>query len=74
MRLTAGVSSPTTTPTGAVTFMDGGVALATINLSGAKASYTTSALAAGSHNITAVYIGTANIKGSTSPLFVQIVK
>ena len=74
VRLTASVSSPTTTPTGAVTFMDGGVAVATINLSGAKASYTTSVLAAGSHNITAVYIGTANIKGSTSPLFVQIVK
>jgi hypothetical protein len=54
--------------------MDGSVALMTVSLTGTRASYTTATLAAGSHNITAVYAGTGNIKGSTSPLFVQIVK
>jgi len=74
VRFTAGVSSPTTTPTGSMTFMDGPLALATVSLSGTKASYSTTALRPGSHNITAVYNGTTNAAGSASPLFVQIVK
>jgi hypothetical protein len=37
------------------------------------ASFTTSSLSSGSHNITAVYPGTTNINGSTSPVLVQVV-
>jgi len=70
---TAKVTSPTTVPTGTVTFMDGTTGLATVNLAGAKASYSTTTLGAGSHSITAVYNGTSNILGSTPPILVQIV-
>jgi hypothetical protein len=73
VKFTATVTSPTTTLTGSVTFMDGGTALGTVNLAAGKASYSTSALSVGTHNLTAVYSGTANIRPSTSPLLVQIV-
>ncbi len=70
---TAKVTSPTTVPTGTVTFNDGGTALATVKLAGGKASYSTSTLPVGSHRMTAVYNGTPNITGSASPALVQIV-
>jgi len=73
VKFTATVTSPTTTPTGAVTFMDGFNVLGTINLAGGKASYSTSTLSTGSHNVTAVYAGTVNIIASTSPVLVQAV-
>jgi hypothetical protein len=53
--------------------MDGSNALGTLNLVGGKASYSSAALSAGSHNITAVYSGTTNIIGSTSRVLVQTV-
>jgi sugar lactone lactonase YvrE len=63
-------------PTGSVIFYDGSTALTataiSLNTSG-TASYTTSTLAAGSHNITAVYSGDANFNTSTSPTLVQVV-
>lgn len=74
VKFTATVTSPTTVPTGTVTFMDGSTVLGTGNLAKGKASFSTSALSAGSHNITAVYQGTSNITGSTSPVLVQTVK
>jgi Bacterial Ig-like domain (group 3)/FG-GAP-like repeat/FG-GAP repeat len=46
--------------TGTVTFSDGSNTLATVPLTGTSASYTSSALNAGSHNITASYSGDAN--------------
>jgi hypothetical protein len=70
----ATVASPTTTPKGTVTFMDGTTVLGTGTLWEGNASYSSSTLSAGSHKITAVYNGTANIVGSTSPVVVQIVK
>lgn len=73
VKFTATVSSATTIPTGAVTFMDGATTLGTANLSGGKASYTTTALTSGTHDITVVYGGTANIVGSTSTALVQTV-
>jgi hypothetical protein len=73
VKFTATVLSPTTTPTGAVTFMDGTTTLATVNLAGGKASYSTTTLSSGVHDITAVYGGTANISGSTSTALVQTV-
>jgi len=56
-----------------VTFKDGSATLATVNIAKGKASHSTSTLSAGSHNITAVYEGTSNIVGSTSPVLVQTV-
>jgi Bacterial Ig-like domain (group 3) len=73
VKFTATVTSSTTTPTGKVTFKDGSKTLGTGNLAKGKASYSTSTLSAGSHNITAVYAGTADIGGSTSPVLVQTV-
>jgi hypothetical protein len=58
-KFTATVTSPTATPTGTVTFMDGSTELGTGTLAQGKASYSTSTLSAGTHNITAVYQGTA---------------
>jgi hypothetical protein len=69
---TATVSSAS--PTGTVQFKDGGVALGSaVALSSAAASYSTNALAVGSHSITAVYSGDANNVGSTSGALTQTV-
>jgi len=75
VKFTATVTSPTTKPTGTVTFMDGSTVLGTGTLAKAtgKATYSTSSLSTGSHNITAVYEGTADVSGSTSPVLVQTV-
>jgi uncharacterized repeat protein (TIGR03803 family) len=73
VKFTATVTSPTTIPTGSVTFKDGSTTLGTKTLAKGKTSYSTKALSAGSHNITAVYAGTADIDGSTSPILVQTV-
>ncbi len=70
---TATITSPTTTPTGSVTFMDGATALQTVTLAGGKANYSTSTLSAGFHSITAVFTGNSNVAGSTSPGLTQTV-
>jgi hypothetical protein len=76
---TASVATPGATPpnppTGSVTFKDGPAALATVNLnSSAQASYTTSSLGGGSHNITAVFSNTdGNFSTSTSSSLTQVV-
>ncbi len=55
------------TPTGSVTFKDGANTLGTVTLNAAGvATYTTSALTAGTHSITAVYGGGGGFAGSTS--------
>jgi YVTN family beta-propeller protein len=67
--LTATVSpaSGTPTPTGTVTFKDGATTLGTGSLNGSGvASYSATALALGSHSITASYGGDARNTGSTS--------
>ena len=73
VKFTATVSSPTVIPTGAVTFLDGVTTLSTVKLARGKASYSTSALSAGEHDITAVYGGDSNIEGSKSSVLVQSV-
>jgi hypothetical protein len=61
-------------PTGTVQFKDGAANLGSaVALSGNVATLTTSALAQGSHAITAVYGGDANNATSTSPVVNQIV-
>ena len=73
VKFTATVASPTTTPTGTVTFMDGSTVLGTETLARGKASYSTSTLSAGTHNVTAVYEGNADCAASTSAVLLQTV-
>jgi len=56
------------TPTGAVSFSDGSTNLGSANLSNGLASFTLSALAIGSHSITASYAGDTNFNSSSSTL------
>jgi hypothetical protein len=53
-------------PTGTVSFYDGTTLLGQVPLSGGAAAYSTSALAAGSHSITASYSGDSNFNPQTS--------
>jgi RHS repeat-associated protein len=54
-------------PTGTVSFLDGSTTLGTGTLNGSgQATFSTSALLAGSHSITAVYAGDGNFAGSGS--------
>jgi len=73
VKFTATVTSPTTTPTGTVTLMDGSTVLGTLTLARGKASDSTSTLSVGSHNITAVYVGNADCAASTSAVLLQTV-
>jgi hypothetical protein len=66
-----------TQATGTVTFLDGtttiGSGTLSVTASGAQATFSTSALAMGTHNITASYAGTSNISGSISSVLQQII-
>jgi hypothetical protein len=69
---TAAVTCPNLTPTGTVTFSDGGTALGTVTLNASgQATTTTTSLAAGSHHITASYSG--NCAAATSAVLTQVV-
>ena len=65
---TAKITSPTTTPTGPVTFTAGKTTLGTANLSGGKAVFSTSTLAVGSSTVTATYATNSDIAGSSASL------
>ncbi len=56
---------------GTVQFFDGAMSLGSPALSGGQASVTLTTLAAGLHNITAVYSGDGNFTGSTSSVLTQ---
>jgi endonuclease/exonuclease/phosphatase family metal-dependent hydrolase len=72
--LTATVSSSSGLPTGTVTFEEGTSVLGTSTLDASgQATFATSALATGSHSLTAVYGGDANYSGSTSSALSQVV-
>ena len=63
------VSPGAGSPTGTVTFSDGGTLLGTEGLNGSgTATFTTSTLAAGGHQITAAYGGDANFAASSGSL------
>ncbi len=66
--LTATIASTVTTgsPTGTVTFLDGTTTLGTGTVSGNVATFTTTALAAGSHSLTAMYGGDTLFSASVS--------
>ena len=70
---TATVTASLGTPTGTVTFNDGGTPIGTGTLSGGVATFTTSALSAGTHSITASYAGNANFTASVSTALSQAV-
>lgn len=70
---TATVTANGATPSGTVTFNDGGTAIGTAAISSGVASLTTSALQLGSHSITAVYAGNSVFAASTSPALLQAV-
>jgi hypothetical protein len=63
---TATITSPTVTATGPVTFTAGKTVLGTAQLSGHKATFTTSTLAVGSTTVTATYSGDSNIAESSA--------
>ncbi len=69
-----GPSGNTTVPTGTVSFLDGTTILGSGTLNGTGvATFSTAALSAGSHSITAVYRGDSNFNGSTSTVLTQVV-
>jgi astacin (peptidase family M12A)/Big-like domain-containing protein len=72
---TATVKSSTSgTPTGIVNFKDSASTIGTVNLdSSGKATFTTSALSAGTHSITGIYPGDTNFVTSTSSVLKQTV-
>jgi hypothetical protein len=61
----------TGTPTGTVTFKDGVTPLSTVTMSSAAASFVTSSLAPGTHNLTASYSGDANFSQSSSAVLAE---
>jgi hypothetical protein len=62
----SGAAGSSATPTGTVSFLDGATKLGTGTLTSGAATYATSALATGSHSITAQYSGDTNFAASTS--------
>jgi hypothetical protein len=70
---TGKVSATSGTPTGTVTFLDGTAKLGTGTLSSGSATFQTSSLAAGVHNVTVAYSGDTNFNASTSKTLSQTV-
>ena len=70
---TATIGSTAGTPTGGVSFMNGGRLLGSSALSSGVATFTTSSLATGSDPITAVYSGDTNFAGTSSSALAQVV-
>ncbi len=70
---TATVTSSAGTPGGSVSFFDSTALLSTVTLASGVATYSTSALSVGPHNITAVYAGATDYVSSTSNLVVEVI-
>jgi uncharacterized repeat protein (TIGR03803 family) len=60
-------------PTGLVTFLDGTTSIASIGVTNSRAILSTSALAVGTHSITASYSGDSNFTGNVSSPLSQVV-
>jgi hypothetical protein len=71
--LTANVSMSSGAVTGTVAFYDGATLIGSSTIASGRATLTTTALAAGSHAITARFSGSAAAPPSISPVFVQAV-
>lgn len=63
---TAKITSPTTVPTGPVTFSVGKTVLGTVELSGGKATFSTSTLAVGTTDVTVTFPWNSDIAGSSA--------
>jgi hypothetical protein len=59
--------------TGTVTFNDGATVLATANVAGNGAAFSTTTLGTGTHSVTATYSGDSNVAGSSSSAISQMV-
>ena len=71
----AALSAAVNSPTGSVTFMDGGTAIGNVGLAAnGTAAFSTANLALGQHSITAAYSGDSNDAGATSAAFTQTVQ
>ena len=70
---TAVVTSGAGIPTGSVNFFDGSTLLGGGILAAGTATFSTSALAAGAHNVTAAYVASPNFSGSISNVVIQTV-
>ncbi len=68
---TATVASGALTPTGTVNFFEGGVFLGSDTLTNGRATFNTSTLTSGGHNITAVLVDNADFDTSTSNTVIQ---
>jgi len=66
----AGVNGPAT---GTVNFLDGTTVIGSGTLAGGVATFTTSMLSAGTHPITAIYVGNATFLTSTSAAINQVI-
>jgi sugar lactone lactonase YvrE len=63
------------TPTGAMTFLDGATPMGTVQLqAGGNVSFTTSSLSGGQHSITASYAGDSSNAAAVSAALIEIVK
>ena len=71
---TAKVTSADGVPTGTVTFKKNGTVLTSVVLKDGVASYTTSALVVGTHQIEAGYAGSAEDAASTSDVVAEVTK
>jgi hypothetical protein len=71
--LTANVSMPSGAVSGSVAFYDGATLLGTSTIVSGRATRSISTLAAGSHAITARFLGSAGAPPAISPVFVQAV-
>ncbi len=73
--LTATVTGGVGVPTGSITFSDSGTAVSTVPVNGSgAATLTTSALAVGTHVLTASYSGASGFSSSQSSTLSQVVK
>ena len=73
VKFTATVTSGVWTPTGTLTFKDGGTTLGMGTLSAGQATFSTASLGVALHSITAVYGGDTNFTASTSSALSQAV-
>lgn len=71
---TAKITSPTVTPTGPVTFTAGKTVLGKVELSGGKATFTTSTLPVGSTTVTVTYPWNSDISGGSASVIQTVTR
>jgi hypothetical protein len=73
--LTGTITSPGVTPTGTLTLLDGSTAIATQNAAASGSfTFSTAALAVGTHTLSVAYVGDANNAAATSNVFTIVVQ